>query len=85
LKRIAVVIDASGSIDNLRTFAISTETVELFPMTKAIWPGSDINQLTKLAEEFDKVYFFTDGYFFGAPDMKLVIQRLSNKIEIIKI
>lgn len=85
MKRIAVVIDASGSINNLRTFAISTETVELFPMPKSLFAGSDIKQLTKLAEEFDKVYFFTDGFFFGTPDMKLVMQRLSNKIEIIQI
>jgi len=86
ISRIAIVIDASGSMDHIRIFAISTETVELYPDDKArLWAGADINQLTKLVDEYDKVYFFTDGCFFGSPDMRLVMQRLSNKIEIIKI
>jgi len=59
MKKIAIVLDASGSIGNL--VEVFTLDHELRPVTLRTIGGCDPEKLRELLTQFEEVYFFTDG------------------------
>lgn len=75
MKKVAIAIDVSGSIDlTLKLFATGMSYQEVvIPRENG---GSSIKPVNGLAKNFDVVYFFTDGYFYGRPARNVKIVKL---------
>lgn len=75
MKKVAIAIDVSGSVSNvLDVFAVGMKKTQIFyPMEGG---GSSIKPVNEIAKNFDIVYFFTDGYFYGKPARNVRIVRI---------
>lgn len=79
LKKIAIVIDTSSSMDNfIHVFQLDAE---LHPINLKFRGGANLEELWKLAKEYDQIWFFTDGLIAQVkPNWKTI---LSDKFRII--
>jgi len=79
MKKVAIVVDVSGSMNqgfmgNPRVFACGMESKEVTIPIEGI--GSSIKPVNDIAKDFDIVYFFTDGYYYGRPSRNIKIMKL---------
>lgn len=81
MKKVAIAIDVSGSrkADFMGrivpgVFAVGMKSEEVFIPIEEL--GSSIKPVNELAKNFDIVYFFTDGYFYGKPARNVKIVKL---------
>jgi len=81
MKKVAIVIDVSGSmapdvapVNRIKLFACGMESKEIpIPME---FMGSSIKPVNELAKNFDIVYFFTDGLFYGKPAKNIKVVKI---------
>jgi len=78
MKKVAIVIDVSGSMhinsEYLKVFANGMQAKEVHIPREG--HGSSVKSVNEIAKNFDIVYFFTDGYFYGKPVKKVNIIKL---------
>ncbi len=72
--KIAIVVDRSGSIE-LTAFNIFTLRDHATWLTlEEPYAQADIQELITIAQNFKKVYYFTDGVFTPQEDLMIKIQ-----------